>query len=326
VSPLDAALECYRRGWRVVSIPSRLKKPVIDGWPDLILSPADFPRYFGAGQNLGIRLGAASSGLVDLDLDCLEAIAIADLYLPVTKAEFGRKSKPRSHRLYVAPGAVKESFADPISGEMLLEIRSDGRQGKAHQTIFPPSIADDEQREWHGDIIAPRAIEATSLRAAAAWLAVGCLTMRHLSEHAACHPSLDLLQLLWEVDHKLGVRAYRWVGLPNPDMPRLRPKPRPQLTTAEIDLAELVAAIPNDNESWDDWVAVGLAIFAASDGSNHGAIVFDDWSAKCSKYDPYRTTAKWHEFHKYPPDSTGVGKLIKMAIDAGWRSNRKERA
>jgi hypothetical protein len=325
VTPLDAARDYARRGWRIVPIPTGLKKPVIDGWPDLIIPINDLARYFGDGQNVGIRVGPASGGIVDVDLDCAEALAIADLYLPATGSKFGRPSKPLSHRIYIAVGAVKETFADPFSGDMLVELRADGRQGKAHQTLFPPSVADGEQRAWHSDVIAPRAIESASLRNAVAWLAIGCLVMRHLSEHAARHPTRDMPRLLWEADPLLGRCAYRWLGLPNPDMPRLRPKTRRDLTAAEIDLAEIVAAIPN-NESWDGWVAVGLAIFASSEGSNEGAIVFDDWSAKSPKYNPYVTVEKWREFYKYPPDSTGVGKLIKMAIDAGWRSNRRERA
>jgi Bifunctional DNA primase/polymerase, N-terminal/Primase C terminal 2 (PriCT-2) len=322
---LEAAREYARRGWRVVPIPAGIKKPVIDGWPDLILTADDLPRYFGADQNLGIRLGAASLALVDIDLDCPAALELASLFLPDTKAKFGRKSKPLSHWLYTAPGATKEAFADPLSGEMLLELRADGRQGNAHQTLFPPSIADGERREWHGVVIAPRAIEAMPLRRAAAWLAIGCLVMRHLSETAARNPSHDMPRLLWEADHTLGRRAYRWLGLPNPDMPRARPKSRRQFTDGEIDLAEIVAAIPNNNESWDDWVAVGLGIFAAASGAGEGAIVFDDWSSKSSKYDPYTTVEKWREFHRYPPARTGIGKLIKMAAAAGWRS-RKERA
>jgi len=323
---LRAALDYHRRGWRVVPIPNGLKKPVIDGWPNLTFSAADLPHHFRDDQNIGIRLGAASGDLVDIDLDCPEAIAIADLYLPVTRAKFGRQSKPLSHRLYCAPGAVKECFADPLDGAMLLELRADGKQGKAHQTIFPPSIADGESREWHGEIIAPRVIEASPLRKAAAWLAIGCLAARHLSEHAARNPNLDMPRLLWEADHTLGRAAYRWLGLPNPDMPRLRPKPYRQLSKDDLDLRQIVAAIPNENVSWDEWVSVGLAIFAASQGSHEGAIAFDDWSAKSNKYDPYTTIEKWREFHRYPLDSTGIGKLIKMALDAGWRSSRKESA
>jgi hypothetical protein len=34
------------------------------------------------------------------------ARTLADIYLPKTKAEFGRASKPRSHRLYRAPSAL----------------------------------------------------------------------------------------------------------------------------------------------------------------------------------------------------------------------------
>jgi hypothetical protein len=322
---LDAASEYYRRGWRVVPIPAGLKGPLTAGWPDLIIPADNLERYFGADQNIGIRLGAVSGGIVDVDLDCPEALAIAHLYLPGTGAKFGRQSKPLSHWIYTAVGAVKETFADPFDGSMLIELRADGREGKAHQTLFPPSVADGEMREWHDDVIATRAIEAATLRRAVAWLAIGCLVMRYLSEHAARHPSRDMPRLLWEADHVLGRRAHRWLGSSNPDMPRLRPKPRRELTADEIDLAEIVAAIPN-NEDWDGWVAVGLAIYASSGGSNEGAIVFDDWSAKSPKYNPYNTSDKWREFHKYPPDSTGIGKLIKMAIDAGWRSNRKERA
>jgi hypothetical protein len=62
----------------------------------------------------------------------------------------GRASKPRSHRLFIAPGAVFEAFADPISGEMLVELRTDGRDGGAHLSLLPPSITDGERREWHG--------------------------------------------------------------------------------------------------------------------------------------------------------------------------------
>jgi hypothetical protein len=66
------------------------------------------------GGSAWLILGAGSGELVNIDLDCPEALAIADLYLPVTEAEFGRTSKRRSHRLYVAAGAAFEAFADPI--------------------------------------------------------------------------------------------------------------------------------------------------------------------------------------------------------------------
>jgi hypothetical protein len=102
----------------------------------------------------GVVLGAKSQHLADLDLDFGEAIALADLHLPVTDAVFGWRSKLRLHRLFIAPGAVYEKFTDPMTGDTLLEIGADGREDRdgdkrgAHQTLFPPSITDGERREW----------------------------------------------------------------------------------------------------------------------------------------------------------------------------------
>jgi hypothetical protein len=139
VIPLEAADLYCRRGWQVVPIPPGEKGPTLPGWGKLRLTIEDLPRHFAhAGCNIGIILGPPSGELVDFDLDCEEALALADLYLPPTGAEFGRKSKPRSHRLYIAPGAVHEAFADPLDGTTLLELRAQGRDGGCHQTVFQP--------------------------------------------------------------------------------------------------------------------------------------------------------------------------------------------
>src|SRR6516165_5526745 len=115
------------RGWALVPVPFAEKAPVISEWQNRAFTTKDFP----PGCNIGVILGSRSGELVDADLDCPEALALADLYLPATRAEFGRASKPRSHRLYVAPGAVFESFADPrVKGSnTLLELRARGRDG-----------------------------------------------------------------------------------------------------------------------------------------------------------------------------------------------------
>src|SRR4051812_29682853 len=132
------------RGWCVMPIPADRKGPTAPGWQNLRVGLEDVARYFADGGNVGVILGPASGELVDVDLDCPEALALADKYTPPTGAIFGRRSKPRSHRLFIAPGAVKEAFADPLDGSMLLELRAAGRDGAAHQTLFPPSRADGE--------------------------------------------------------------------------------------------------------------------------------------------------------------------------------------
>lgn len=290
----------------------------IKGWPNIRPSLDEVERHIARGGNLAMRLGAHSADIVDVDLDCLEALALADIYLPSTGAEFGRPSAPRSHRLYLSPGAAFATFADPLDGTMLAELRADGRDGGAHLTLIPPSIADGERRAWHGDIIEPAAVDAAVLARRCGWLAVGCLTMRHLSEYAARRPGPDLPAVLWEADRALGRTAYRWLGERAPDDPVLVPKHRRELSQKEIDLAELVAAIPNDLD-WTSWNRLGLAIYAASNGSNEGAIVFDDFSAKSPKYNPYITAERWRNYRRCPPSRIGAGSLIYLARQHGWQ-------
>ena len=168
---------CIELGWDLKPIPANEKGPCEPGWPNLQLSPDELERHVARGGNVGVRLGPSSGDLVDVDLDCPEALVLQTIYLPPSGAIFGRRSKPQSHRLYIAAGAVFAAYTDPLSGETLVELRADGRTGGAHQTLIPPSIADGERRQWHGDTIEPAKIDAAVLSRRVALLAVGCLVM-----------------------------------------------------------------------------------------------------------------------------------------------------
>lgn len=139
VTPLEQACTYIHRGWAPIPIPHGTKGPTIPGWQELRLDEAAAAQHFnGEQQNIGILTGPASHGLVDVDLDCAEAVALADGYLPRTRAIFGRPSKRRSHRLYRLTGepAVRcEKYVDPADQEVLLELRGD-----RHQTMAPPSV------------------------------------------------------------------------------------------------------------------------------------------------------------------------------------------
>ncbi len=305
-------------GAQLVPVPPGEKAARSKGWPQIRLLPAETQEHLASGGNVAMRLGRASGDLVDADLDCIEAMALAPIYLPATGATFGRPSKPSSHRLYRSPGAVYASFADPLDGSMLLELRADGRDGGAHLTLIPPSVADGERREWHGDAIEPAVVVAAVLARRMTWLAIGCLTMRYVSEHAARRPGSDLPMLLWEADHALGHAVYRWIGEPAPDEPRRYPRPRSEMSREEIDLAELVARIPNAFD-WVEWNRLGMAIYAASGGSQDGFIAFDDLSARSPKYDPHAVRERWANYHRSPPSRIGLGSLVHRAREAGWR-------
>jgi len=198
MSTLAAALEYHRRGWSVVPIPARSKAPKMAGWGKRHFRADEFGRAFAGADNIGLILGPRSAGLVDIDLDCREAVALADIYLPVTQAVFGRTSKPRSHRLYQAPDAVYEAFADPGAGDVLLDLRAPGKDGGAHQTVVPPSVHPSGERvEWADEVVVPPPIAAARLRRRAVYLAVACLVERYVSATAARKPGPDLPVMLW---------------------------------------------------------------------------------------------------------------------------------
>jgi hypothetical protein len=308
----------HQRRWALVPIPAGQKAPTAEGWQTRKWQSVDLCPC----NNVGLILGPRSDDTVDVDLDCVEALAVADIYLPPTTAIFGRASKPRSHWFYIAAGACFESFADPIGKKTLLELRTRGVTGGEHLTLLPPSVADGERRVWHGDTIEPATFDAAKLRRRCAYLAIGCLIRRYVSEHTSERPAPDFPHLLYEAEPALGRRAYEWLGMPDPEQPAWRPKQRPDYSQAEIDLADLVAAIPNDCD-WHGWNRVGMAIFAATGGSDQGGIIFDAWSAKASVYNPYTTMARWRHWHRSPPSRLTTGTLVYLARQAGWQPPRE---
>ena len=57
--------------------------------------------HFNGTGNIGVLLGEPSGWLIDVDLDCDEAVALAPKFLPPTGATSGRPGKPASHWWYV---------------------------------------------------------------------------------------------------------------------------------------------------------------------------------------------------------------------------------
>lgn len=131
----DIALEYWNRGWAPVPIERCQKGPTMSGWQTLMLAREEIPELFPPGVigNVGVLLGPASRGLVDVDLDHAIAVELAPAYLPATGAIFGRSGKSRSHWLYTSPGAVTKKLKLPEFG-MIVELRS-----KGCQTVFPGS-------------------------------------------------------------------------------------------------------------------------------------------------------------------------------------------
>ncbi|HAG10102.1 MAG TPA: hypothetical protein DCK76_01610 [Desulfotomaculum sp.] len=203
---LQAAYEYLQRDWKIVPIPKGSKAPIIPGWQNIRLIEEELPGYFPQGQNVGVLQGEPSGGLTDFDLDSLEAVDLAEWFLPPTGARFGRPGKPLSHWLYVTD--IKTRKFETKADGMILETRSTGCQ-----TVFPPSThPSGELISWH-DAGEPAQVEAVELKTSACRLAAAALLARHWSaegsrQNVALALSGALLRAGWSVnDAKYFIKA-----------------------------------------------------------------------------------------------------------------------
>jgi P4 family phage/plasmid primase-like protien len=87
------------------------------------------------------------------------------------------------------------------------------------------------------------------------------------------------------------------------------------------DLEALGEIIANPDREWADWNRLGMAFFAASNGSEAGFAAFERVSQRSAKYDASETRRRWEHFHRSPPHRLGPGTLIYEArqVDPEFR-------
>jgi hypothetical protein len=84
---------------------------------------------------------------------------------------------------------------------------------------------------------------------------------------------------------------------------------------ASIEQIEMmVDMLPNPNLHWEEWNRYGMALHAASGGSEEGRGLFHRFSAKSDKYNEKKTEARWEHYHKHPPNRIGFGTLYYEAM------------
>lgn len=193
----QAAAELIAEGFAVVPLVRGEKRPEHDGWLKRTFTPDDFET---ASCNIGAKCGAPSGHKVDVDLDAKEAVRAADL-LPITRTH-GRPGKPNSHHWFICADLKNTiQFKDPITGEMLCELR-----GTNGQTAVPPSThPSGEVLEW-GERRRPfLPMAAADLQRHVACVATVALFARHWpsgSRHeAALHIGGFLARLGIEAPH-----------------------------------------------------------------------------------------------------------------------------
>ena len=212
----EAALGYIVKGWSVVPIAPGQKTPGVAGWPDLRIKAEDIDKHFPPGEpmNVGLILGQASGGLVDVDLDCEEAVALAPIFLPGTGMIHGRPGNPSSHWWYkLSGGTVGRAAFTGVGGGSIVEVRGDG-----HQTVVPPSL------HPSGDLLAwvregePATVSLATLKRAVERLAAAVVLARAWPGEGSRHSAALALEGAlardgWDADDIEGfVRAVAEAG------------------------------------------------------------------------------------------------------------------
>ena len=115
-----AELYMLSRDPAFVSLKQKSKEPIGIAWQKKPISPDLVHGAFKTnGHNIGLINGDAS-GIVDVDLDCGEAVALAPVFLPDALAEFQHDGNARGHMLFRTPNAGKtQQFKCPDTGSVL---------------------------------------------------------------------------------------------------------------------------------------------------------------------------------------------------------------
>ncbi|MEX0784684.1 MAG: bifunctional DNA primase/polymerase, partial [Dehalococcoidia bacterium] len=257
---LDIARDYTARGWRVVPIPPRTKAPRLRGWQTLRLDAADLPAHFSprAAANIGVMTGEPSGWLIDIDLDHPAAIDLADAHLPATGAEWGRKSRPRSHRLYVVTAPTTTRKHTSASGGMLVELRSTGCQTVAPGSVHPCGEPVRWDRDGEPARVAPDALHDAVRRLADA-------VRETLGESPTSTPPR------------------------NADAPA-----RPAATDDRQRAIDALARLsPARADAYHAWIDVGMALHAVCPTL---LAEWDRWSRASRKYRDGETAHKWESF------------------------------
>jgi len=94
------------------------------------------------------------------------------------------------------------------------------------------------------------------------------------------------------------------------------PQPGSRDLSKLSDVALWAAYIPNNDLDWSEWSTIGMAIFAATGGSDDGLEIFHVWSQKSKKYRRTACVERWKHWHRHPPNRLSGGKLFHLATKA----------
>lgn len=311
--PTDLRLQLHRHGYRPVPVlgahvamKAAGKRPMMKGWETVCASAdeAEIARWTKAQRNC-TNTGLLCGTLVGIDIDVLDhqqahrVTCIATEMLGMTPAcRIGRApkilltfrtdepfDKIQTPEFHMLDGAVAR-----------VEILATGQQFVAFG-IHPETKAPYRWPESSPLDVPLHELPPVTKEQCAAFIAAAEAYLRQVGGSSTA----DRREIEREGRKAAGLK-------------------RNQAPSREL-VEEAVAHIPNDDLPYDDWIKVGLALYAALGPDGRG--LWESWSARADKNDPGYTAEKWDSFSSVR--SVTVGTLFWLARQNGWRAERVER-
>lgn len=120
-------------------------------------------------------------------------------------------------------------------------------------------------------------------------------------------------------------QSYQWVNnMPTAPVPDWLPRKADRATASNApavigdeDVQELLSHIHPDDDGYDGWYKLLMAIHSATGGSETGLQIADQWSQRGGKYVAGEVHAKWRSFDAEQTGGITVGTLIEAARMSG---------
>jgi predicted P-loop ATPase len=283
----DAARDLLEHGAVPIPVPYRSKAPKDPAWQKTSRESVSL-EAFDKRVNIGVLLGEPSAWLVDVDLDCPEAIAAAPYVLQSTKI-FGRATAPASHHLYYSRDAQTVKLYDPVmvarkekKKAMLVELRSTGCQ-----SIVPPSVHElGEAIEYDpSGEDEPIVIGSESLTSDVHVVGAAALFMRYggleVEEAIAAARSKHLPDGLPDL---VVAAAHGWLGIaaaPKPQAEKPRGRAVDVLERARLYVAKIPGAV-SGNGGHDTTYDAALALVCGFDLDESTALtILEEYNQRC---------------------------------------------
>lgn len=311
--PTELRLQLHRHGYRPVPVlgahvamKAAGKRPMMKGWETVCASAdeAEIARWTKAQRNC-TNTGLLCGTLVGIDIDVLDhqhahrVTCIATEMLGMTPAcRIGRAPKILlTFRTDEPFDKIQTPEFHMLDGTVArVEILATGQQFVAFG-IHPDTKAPYYWPECSPLDVPLHALPPVTKERCAAFIAAAEKYLRKVGGYSTA----DRREIEREGRKAAGLK-------------------RNQAPSREL-VEEAVAHIPNDDLRYDDWIKVGLALYAAL--GPDGRDLWESWSARADKNDPEYTAEKWDSFSSVR--SVTVGTLFWLARQNGWRAERVER-